>query len=149
MLRTRAGDRFRNSRRQYFNPTDIAGIARSYGLNTDSSHRFERGVDFKNTKNALQRATSLIIEHCGGECSNILDVEDNLPLRQPIELRTQKISAIMGVNIKDNDVKSILDKLNLSYIEKKGKFVIHIFVLLYGILFCECECRLYCLLVSS
>ena len=108
----------------YFNPTDIAGIARSYGLNTDSSHRFERGVDFKNTKNALQRATSLIIEYCGGECSNILDVEDNLPLRQPIELRTQKISAIMGINIKDNDVKSILDKLNLSYIEKKGKFVI-------------------------
>ena len=108
----------------YFNPIDIAGIARSYGLNTDSSHRFERGVDFENTKNALQRATSLIIEFCGGECSNILDIEDNLPPREPIELRTQKISAIMGVSLKDNDVKSILDKLNLSYIEKKSKFLI-------------------------
>tara|TARA_B100001559_G_scaffold38198_1_gene28496 strand:+ start:108 stop:2465 length:2358 start_codon:yes stop_codon:yes gene_type:complete len=108
----------------YFNPTDISGIARSYGLNTDSSHRFERGVDFKNTKNALQRAVSLIIEFCGGECSGVLDIEAKLPLRQTIELRTQKISAIMGLSIKDSEVKSILDKLNLSYIEKKSKFLI-------------------------
>ena len=108
----------------YFDPIDIAGRARSFGLNTDSSHRFERGVDFKSTLSALQRATALIIEFCGGQCSDILDVENHIPKRKPIELRTKKVADIMGVVIKDSDVKSILDKLDLTYDEHKNKFLV-------------------------
>ena len=108
----------------YFDPIDIAGRARSFGLNTDSSHRFERGVDFKSTLSALQRATSLIIKICGGECSNILDVEHSLPKRETIQLRTKKVSDIMGVALKDDDIKSVLDRLDLTYSEHVGRFSI-------------------------
>ena len=108
----------------YFDPINIAGRARSFGLNTDSSHRFERGVDFKSTLSALQRSVALIIEFCGGQCSNILDIENSLPKREPIELRTKKVSDIMGVAIKDSDVKSILDKLDFPYMDCKNRFLI-------------------------
>ena len=108
----------------YFDPTHIAGRARSFGLNTDSSHRFERGVDFRVTSSALQRAAALIVEFCGGECSNILDIESNLPKREPIKLRAKRVSDIMGVALKDSDIKSVLDKLNLTYSQNKDDFLI-------------------------
>ena len=108
----------------YFDPTHIAGRARSFGLNTDSSHRFERGVDFKITPSALKRAAALIIECCGGECSNILDIESELPKREPINLRTKRVSDIMGVALKDSDIKSALDKLNLTYSLNEDGFLI-------------------------
>ena len=108
----------------YFDPTNIAGRARSFGLNTDSSHRFERGVDFGNTSSALQRAVALVIEFCGGECSNILDLKNNIPKREPIKLRVKKVADIMGVALKDSDIKSILDKLNLSYSQHEDEFLV-------------------------
>ena len=108
----------------YFDPIHIAGRARSFGLNTDSSHRFERGVDFSTTSIALQRAAALIIQFCGGECSNILDIENELPKREPIKLRTKKVSDIMGVALKDSDIKSVLDKLNLTHSSQAGEFLI-------------------------
>ena len=108
----------------YFDPTCIAGRARSFGLNTDSSHRFERGVDFRKTSSALKRLAALIIEFCGGECSNILDIESNLPKREAIKLRTKKVQDIMGVVLKDNDIKSVLDKLNFTYSDYKDGFLI-------------------------
>ena len=108
----------------YFDPTCIAGRARSFGLNTDSSHRFERGVDFRKTSSALKRVAALIIEFCGGECSNILDIESNLPKREAIKLRTKKVQDIMGVVLKDNDIKSVLDKLNFIYSDYKDGFLI-------------------------
>jgi phenylalanyl-tRNA synthetase beta chain len=108
----------------YFDPTCIAGRARSFGLNTDSSHRFERGVDFRKTSSALKRVAALIIEFCGGECSNILDIESNLPKREAIKLRTKKVQDIMGVVLKGNDIKSVLDKLNFIYSDCKDGFLI-------------------------
>ena len=108
----------------YFDPTCIAGRARSFGLNTDSSHRFERGVDFRKTSVALKRAATLIIEFCGGECSNILDIESNLPKREAIKLRAKKVQDIMGVALKHNDIKSVLDKLNFTYSDYKDGFLI-------------------------
>jgi len=108
----------------YFDPVHIAGRARSFGLNTDSSHRFERGVDFSSTSSALQRAAALIIQFCGGECSNIIDIENTLPKREPIKLRTKKVTDIMGVVLKDSDIKSILTKLKLTHSSQEGEFLI-------------------------
>ena len=108
----------------YFDPTSIAGRARSFGLNTDSSHRFERGVDFENTVSALKRATSLITEFCGGNHSNILDIKNNLPLRKPIELRIQKVSSILGVSLNKDDIGSVLTQLKLNFIEQKDSFIV-------------------------
>ena len=108
----------------YFDPIDISGRARSFGLNTDSSHRFERGVDFEETLDSLNRASSLIIQICGGDCSNLIDIKSTLPKRESIELRTKKVSDIMGVELKDIDIQSVLDKLNLKYIIQKASFLV-------------------------
>jgi phenylalanyl-tRNA synthetase beta chain len=98
--------------------------SKKYGLRSDSSIRFERGVDFSSTSSALQRAAALIIQFCGGECSNIIDIENTLPKREPIKLRTKRVSDIMGVALKDSDIKSVLDKLNLTHSSQEGKFLI-------------------------
>ena len=66
----------------FFAPEEIAGRARSFSLSTDSSHRFERGVDYQNTLKAMQRAANLIIKFCGGECSNAVDIKNTLPQRK-------------------------------------------------------------------
>ena len=108
----------------YFDPIDISGRARSFGLNTDSSHRFERGVDFDNTLNSLHRASALIIQICGGDCSNFIDIKNILPKREPIKIRTQKVSDIMGVELSDVDIKSVLDKLHLKYIDQDSNFLV-------------------------
>jgi phenylalanyl-tRNA synthetase beta chain len=103
----------------YFNPSSIAGRARSFGLNTDSSHRFERGVDFGNTLNALNRASELILKYCGGECSEVIDITSKLPQRQPITIRTKRVSDILGVNVLGADVQKILKALHFD-VEKNG-----------------------------
>ncbi|MCP4494799.1 MAG: phenylalanine--tRNA ligase subunit beta, partial [Gammaproteobacteria bacterium] len=58
----------------FFTPIEIAGKARSYSMHTDSSHRFERGVDPQLQGRAIQRATELLIEIAGGEAGPVIDV---------------------------------------------------------------------------
>ena len=103
----------------YFDPSNIAGRARSFGLNTDASHRFERGVDFGNTLNALNRASELIIKYCGGECSDAIDCVSVLPERHPITIRAKRVSDILGVKVSADDVQKILNALHFN-VEKNG-----------------------------
>lgn len=82
----------------FFEPISIAGIARKYGLHTESSLRFERGVDFTITKTAIDRATQLIVDICGGQPSEInacID-ETHLPKLAPINITQDKIHAVLG-----------------------------------------------------
>ena len=95
----------------FFNPIVIAGKARAYNLSTDSSYRFERGVDFANTRHALERATSLIIEYCGGEAGEITEVLNALPKRNEIHLRLKKLNAILGIEVPSQDVERIFMQL--------------------------------------
>jgi phenylalanyl-tRNA synthetase beta chain len=95
----------------FFNPIVIAGKARAYNLSTDSSYRFERGVDFANTRQALERATSLIVEYCGGEAGEITELVTTLPLRNQIHLRLKKLNAILGIEVPDQDVERIFHQL--------------------------------------
>jgi phenylalanyl-tRNA synthetase beta chain len=60
----------------FFEPVAISGVARSYGLHTEASLRFERGVDFKMAGHAMERATELVLEICGGEASEINETVD-------------------------------------------------------------------------
>jgi phenylalanyl-tRNA synthetase beta chain len=100
----------------FFSPTAIAGKARQYGLHTDSSHRFERGVDFTLQYRAIERATQLIIELAGGSVGAIIDVtdNDNLPKREPVLLRKQRLSKILGMDFEDAAVISCLQRLGMS-----------------------------------
>lgn len=85
----------------FFEPVSIAGKARNYGLHTESSLRFERGVDFNITEIAIDRAAQLIIEICGGSASDITSnvAESALPELPPITITQAKIQKILGFEL--------------------------------------------------
>ncbi|EDL54180.1 phenylalanyl-tRNA synthetase beta subunit, partial [Vibrio mediterranei AK1] len=80
----------------FFAPDHIRGRARSYGLHTDSSMRFERGVDFALQTGAMERATELLVEICGGEVAPVVGVESeaDLPKANTVALRRTKLDAL-------------------------------------------------------
>ena len=100
----------------FFTPTAIAGKARHFGLHTDSSHRFERGVDFGLQKRAIERATQLIVEISGGEVGAISEVvtQDALPKRSPVKLRQDRIKNILGISMSEIEVVRIFEGLGMS-----------------------------------
>ncbi|TDB45399.1 phenylalanine--tRNA ligase subunit beta [Photorhabdus luminescens] len=97
----------------FFAPLAIAGRARRYGLHTDASHRYERGVDPQLQHKAIERATQLLIDVCGGEAGPIIDVTDESQLPQPatITLRREKLDRLIGHYIPDEQVGDILNRL--------------------------------------
>ncbi|MCK5726158.1 MAG: phenylalanine--tRNA ligase subunit beta [Thiotrichaceae bacterium] len=103
----------------YFSPEAIAGKARSYGLHTDSSHRFERGVSADLQVQALERATQLILEICGGMAAPTVDqqVANDLQYCATINLRKQRISRVLGITIDDKKVVDILTRLGCEVID--------------------------------
>ncbi|MEX0607190.1 MAG: phenylalanine--tRNA ligase subunit beta, partial [Halofilum sp. (in: g-proteobacteria)] len=98
-----------------FLPSALAGRARHYIAHTDSSHRFERGVDFELSPRAMERATALIQEIAGGEPGPTVDTLDpaRLPAREPIELRRQRLSGVLGFDIESPEVEATLAALGL------------------------------------
>lgn len=97
----------------HFTPVRIAGKARSYGLHTDSSYRFERGVSPEIQVQAIERATELIVEICGGEPGAIVDkVSDKSVLEQRvIKLRRERIFRVLGLEIDKQEIENILTRL--------------------------------------
>ncbi|MCO7256009.1 phenylalanine--tRNA ligase subunit beta [Dickeya oryzae] len=97
----------------YFNPLSITGRARRYGLHTDASHRYERGVDPALQYQAIERATRLLLDICGGEAGPVVDVtsEKDLPARATITLRRDKLDRLIGHVISDEKVSDILNRL--------------------------------------
>ena len=99
----------------FFTPDSMAGKARHYRLNTDSSHRFERGVDFAATANSLQRLVNLIVTTCGGEATAIHSIEAELPQRDVIKLNPQRVDKILGSSVDLNKVKDIFSNLDFDF----------------------------------
>jgi phenylalanyl-tRNA synthetase beta chain len=99
----------------YFTPAGIAGCARNYALHTDSAHRFERGVDPGVQERAMERASALLVEICGGEAGQVTEVATaaELPLRAPIELRAERIQRVLGVMPARDEVTDILQRLGM------------------------------------
>ena len=95
----------------YFAPDVIAGKTRDLGFGSDSAFRFERGIDFALTPVALERATRLILDICGGRAGPVTEATDILPVRVPVELRLPRIARLLGASIPDHEVDSILQKL--------------------------------------
>ncbi|QOH81088.1 phenylalanine--tRNA ligase subunit beta [Plesiomonas shigelloides] len=97
----------------FFSPLSITGRARAYGLHTDSSHRFERGVDYAVQNKAMERATALLLEICGGEAGPVVDVTSaaHLPQAATITLRRSKLDALIGYHVEDDVVTDILTRL--------------------------------------
>lgn len=97
-----------------FKPEIIAGKARRHGLHTDSSHRFERGVDPNLAKQAIERATQLILEIVGGDVGPIICEEDLsvLPTPAQIKLAHSKVESLLGIKLSIKEVKSLLERLH-------------------------------------
>ncbi len=99
----------------FFAQLSVAGKARSYGLHTDSSHRFERGVDYMQQARAVQRATQLIVDICGGQPGPLVEAElaEQLPQRPAISLRAARIEKVLGLALGSADVEGILGRLGM------------------------------------
>lgn len=97
----------------YFNPLSITGRARRQGLHTDASHRYERGVDPALQAKAMERATRLLLDICGGHAGPVIDVtnEAALPKRATITLRREKLDRLIGHHVADAQVTDILERL--------------------------------------
>jgi phenylalanyl-tRNA synthetase beta chain len=100
----------------YFNPATIMGKARKFGMHTDASHRFERGVDPQGQEAAVERATALLIEIAGGEPGPLLIAEEqeSIPRNQPVVLRPGRLDMIIGCEIPRERVEAILDGLGMA-----------------------------------
>tara|TARA_B100000446_G_scaffold144246_1_gene137306 strand:+ start:2338 stop:4779 length:2442 start_codon:yes stop_codon:yes gene_type:complete len=111
----------------YFNPIAIAGKARNYGLHTDSSHRFERGVDFELQRTAVERATALLLEIVGGEAGPVVEKtsEADLPSCAEITLVEANIEKMLGLTIEVSEVEEILTRLgmNVSKVDSGWKVI--------------------------
>jgi phenylalanyl-tRNA synthetase beta chain len=98
----------------YFRPDAIAGKSRDLGFGSDSSYRFERGVDFAATRTALERATWLVLEICGGAAGPITEAVDGLPVREAVALRVPRVERLLGVEIPPARCEEILQRLGCS-----------------------------------
>jgi phenylalanyl-tRNA synthetase beta chain len=103
----------------FFTPLALAGKARSYGLHTDSSHRFERGVDATLQEKAIERATALVVEIAGGQVGPITHTVNkaSLPEAAVVTLRRKKLDQYLAMSIDKDLVTDILTRLGLEMIE--------------------------------
>lgn len=97
----------------FFAPLAIAGRARRFGLHTDSSQRYERGVDFELPLIAMNRASQLIQELAGGEFGPITVAEksDLLPKREAIELKQAQVDQLLGYKVAAEFITDALTRL--------------------------------------
>lgn len=100
----------------FFDPIAIAGKPRNYGLHTDSSHRFERGVDPQLQLDAIERATDLLLGIVGGQAGPVVEVSepDYLPARSEIELDKQRLHSLLALQLDDQRVVDMLQRLGVA-----------------------------------
>jgi len=97
----------------HFTPDAMAGRARAYGLSTDSSHRFERGVDPTLPAAAMERATRLILDICGGQAGPVSVVGSAPALRPAIHFRPERARRLLGMDVTDAEMCAIFVRLGL------------------------------------
>ena len=102
----------------YFSPLAITGKARSFGMQTDASHRYERGVDYTLQSRAMERATELLLEIVGGTPGRITETVGNLPKAITVELRFQSVKEVLGIEMDSDEIQDIISRLGFSVIER-------------------------------
>lgn len=100
----------------FFAPDAIMGKARQYGLHTDASHRYERGVDPQLQRQAMERATGLLLEIVGGEAGPIVEAvsEQNIPAVKAVTLRGDRLNRVLGISIESANVTDIFSRLGFN-----------------------------------
>ena len=106
----------------FFSPAAMAGRARRFGLHTDASMRFERGVDPDHQARAIERATALLIDITGGEPGPLTEIEltEHVPTNGPITLRDERLQSVLGLNVTTKNTAEILHILAMDIVEENG-----------------------------
>ena len=104
----------------HFSAIELAGKARGFGMHTDASHHFERGVDAQLPPIAMQRATALLIDIVGGEAGPIIDAvaDEYMPQSPQVELRYERVNRLLGIEVAREEVSDILQRLNMQLVEQ-------------------------------
>lgn len=99
----------------FFAPDAVAGRARALGFASDASYRFERGVDFDGARRAMERATQLVMEICGGVAGPVTEAVEagHLPARRPIRLRPARVQRVLGIALEPDAIGALLGTLAL------------------------------------
>lgn len=106
----------------YFNPVTISGKSRQYGFGSDSSFRFERGVDWALQADAVERATELVQQICGGEAGEMVEAQGRLPQAKQVEIRLARLEKMLGVSVPTSQVETILQHLGLNPVQTAEGF---------------------------
>ena len=112
----------------FFEPISVAGKARSYGLHTDASHRYERGVDSQLAREAMERATGLLLDIVGGEAGPIIETvsPEHLPNIAPVTLRAERITQMLGMEMDSAEVEQLLNGLGLKTSGEAGQWQVEV-----------------------
>jgi phenylalanyl-tRNA synthetase beta chain len=103
----------------YFDPRTVRRTSRRHGLHSESSHRFERGIDWGDTRDALQHAAAMTARLGGGKVSRGIVMNDAKPLaRAKVSLRFDRLDQLLGVHVPPNEGEAILVRLGF---ENSGK----------------------------
>lgn len=100
----------------FFAPEAIMGRARRLGLHTDASHRYERGVDPELQRTAIERATALLVDICGGQAGPVVEAvsAQHLPQAAKVNLRSARLAQVLGIKVADAQVTELLTRLGFS-----------------------------------
>jgi len=106
----------------FFAPDAIAGKARAMGFSSDASYRYERGVDFELQRKAIERATQLILDICGGRPGPVVEAvaADHLPKRPPVRLRCARAARVLGIALQPAQIEALLTGLGLACARDPG-----------------------------
>lgn len=112
----------------YFVPKVIAGRARHYGLFTDSSHRFERGVDPHLQRLAVERATQLLLMLTSGQAGPVIEYSDeaHLPTPSIVTLRPRRLTQVLGVTIPEETALDSLQRLGMEVFTQGERWEVHV-----------------------
>ena len=110
----------------FFAPEAIVGKARALGFSTDASHRYERGVDYQLPALAIERATALILQICGGKPGPVVEslASKHLPQRAAVQLRTSRADRVIGVALGTDRIEGILRGLGLAVRREDDNFFV-------------------------
>ncbi|MBF0457798.1 MAG: phenylalanine--tRNA ligase subunit beta [Nitrospirae bacterium] len=108
----------------WFEPASIRVTSKLTGLRSESSFRFERQTDIGGVKKAALRAASLIMEHCGGRVSELIDYYPNKYTAPPIVLSSEKVQKFLGVEIAENEIEDILSRLGFKINRRVNDYLV-------------------------
>ena len=99
----------------FWNPEVIRGKSRRLGFVSDAGYRFERGVDPALGPAAVERATTLILDLCGGRAGPLSDVAGTLPARTSVSVRTSRVTRLLGVAIAPDVIADFFTRLGFAF----------------------------------